>query len=195
MPKLSQKEVRFELYCHSSFSRGKKITLEGTASPKQIVQRAKKIGLRGIALTDHDSTSGWKEARAEAKRKGIIFIPGMEVSSRDGHIIGLGLTGPVKPGMGMGETMDRIREQGGLVVAPHPFDVRGKGIRYGMKKADAIEVFDALSIDRVSNWKCLQKAKGLGKPRVVGSDAHCLDMIGRAVNLIEADSLDKGTLL
>ena len=178
------------MHCHSGFSRGRKITLEGTASPRQIVARAKKIGLRGIALTDHDSVKGWKEARAEARKRGLVFIPGVEVSSGDGHVVGLGLTGPVRPGLPLGETLDRIREQGGLAVAPHPFDVRGKGVREGMKRADAIEVFDALSIDRVSNWVCIKKARGLGRPWVVGSDAHCLDMVGRAVNLMEADSLD-----
>jgi len=180
----------FELHCHSRFSKGKKITLEGTAPPRQIVQRAKEIGLAGIALTDHDSVGGWKEARVEARKQGLLFVPGIEVSSRDGHIIGLGVSEAIKPGLCLGETLDRIRAQGGLAVAPHPFDVRGKGVKEGMVKADAIEVFDALSIDRVSNWVCIRKAKSLGKPWVVGSDAHSLDMIGRAVNIIEADSLD-----
>ncbi|MFQ5647982.1 MAG: CehA/McbA family metallohydrolase [Candidatus Aenigmatarchaeota archaeon] len=190
MPELAPETREFELHCHSTFSRGKKITLEGTGSPKQIVQRAKKLGLGGIALTDHDSVVGWKEARAEARRQGIVFIPGVEVSSRDGHVIGLGVTEDVRPGLGLEETLDRVRAQGGLAVAPHPFDVRRKGIRDGMGKADAIEVFDALSIDRVSNWVCIKKAKGLGKPWVGGSDAHSLDMLGRALNLIKADSMD-----
>ncbi len=180
----------FELHCHSTFSKGRKIPTEGLNPPRDIVRRAKKLGMAGIAITDHDSVESWKEAGSEARKQGLLFIPGCEVSSRRGHVLGLGLTGQIKPGLGVGETIDRIHEQGGVAVAAHPFDIKGDGIKYDFRRADAVEVFNAVALDRVTNRFCESKVKKSGKPMVAGSDAHTLNMIGTAPNMINADSLD-----
>lgn len=65
---------------------------DGTLTPKELVNHAKKSGLSAFALTDHDSVDGIKEAKEEAERIGIEFIPGIEFSAAENtetHIIGL----------------------------------------------------------------------------------------------------------
>lgn len=65
----------FDLHAHSVVS-------DGTERPAVLIAAAAEAGLGGVALTDHDSTAGWAEARIEADRRGIEFVPGMELSSR-----------------------------------------------------------------------------------------------------------------
>lgn len=176
---------RFELHCHSHYSRGRKIPTEALASPSQLVRVARNKGLSGIALTDHSTIRGWKEAEREAKKQGIVFIPGIEIASAAGHVIGLGLSSRVEDGLSLDETVERIREQGGVSIAPHPFDVRGEGIGNGIAKVDVVEVFNSLNLDRLSNVFAERRARKFGKPAVAGSDVHTLDMIGRSYSIID----------
>src|SRR5690606_27007047 len=68
----------YDLHTHSIHS-------DGTTTPREVVELAHEIGLAGFALTDHDTTDGWDEAREHAERLGIDFLPGMEITTRDGH--------------------------------------------------------------------------------------------------------------
>jgi hypothetical protein len=182
--------MRFELHCHSHYSKGKKIPVEGLDSPAQMVRAAKRLGLEGLALTDHSTHSGWKEASLEAKKQNIIFIPGIEISSREGHILGLGLTDYVKSGLPVEETLDRVREQGAVSIAAHPFDIRREGIGKASLKADAIEAFNSMNLDRVSNRLSRKLALQNSMPTVSGSDAHTKEMLGTCINHIDAQDLD-----
>ncbi len=179
--------MKFELHCHSFYSKGERIPCEGTASPKQIIMSAKKKALDGIALTDHNTTTGLKSARAEAKKHGIIFIPAIEVNTLSGHVIGLGINENIKRGLSLDETLDKIRAQGAVSVAPHPFDLKGEGIKHDFWKADAVEIFNALNIDKISNFFAMWKAKC---PAVCGSDAHTPEMIGFSTVMIDCDTAE-----
>lgn len=79
---------RYDLHTHSTAS-------DGTLSPAQLVERARAVGLEGLALTDHDTTDGLAEGVAAAQRAGLRWIPGIELSvTWNGgtvHIVGLGL--------------------------------------------------------------------------------------------------------
>jgi predicted metal-dependent phosphoesterase TrpH len=180
----------FELHCHSWYSRGTKIPWECVSSPRDIMRRAKSLGLSGVAITDHRTTRGWKEAGEEAKKLGLVFIPGIELETSEGHLIGLGINGWVENNLTLGEAVERIHEQGGLAVAPHPFDLKGYGVKNGIRQADAVEVFNSMNLDKLSNRIAERKANELGKPMVAGSDAHSLDMIGYAVNISNSEDLD-----
>jgi len=72
---MNNKNKKIDLHMHSTYS-------DGTYTPKELVQKAKEIGLSGIALTDHDTIAGIKEAKGEAERLGIKFIPGVEFSAK-----------------------------------------------------------------------------------------------------------------
>ncbi|MGO1192478.1 MAG: PHP domain-containing protein [Nesterenkonia sp.] len=67
--------MSFDLHTHSTVS-------DGTESPTHVVSEAARAGLGGVALTDHDSTAGWDEARAAAETHGLMFIPGIEITSK-----------------------------------------------------------------------------------------------------------------
>lgn len=182
--------MRFELHCHSCYSKGAKIPCEGLAKPEEIIRRAKAIGLSGVAITDHRTAEAWVSARKEAKKQGMLFIPGIELQTSSGHLIALGITEPVENSLGTEESIDRIHEAGGIAIAPHPFDLRGEGIGNLAFRADAAEVFNSLNIDRISNRFASSKFRNSKVPRVVGSDAHSLEMIGHSVNMMEADDVD-----
>src|SRR5688500_5296214 len=63
-----------DLHCHSTAS-------DGTFTPAEVVRAAAEAGVTAIALTDHDTIAGVAEARAEAQRLGVDFLPGMEVTA------------------------------------------------------------------------------------------------------------------
>jgi predicted metal-dependent phosphoesterase TrpH len=182
--------MKFELHCHSHYSKGKKIPTEGTDSPRDILRAAKNLGLGGIALTDHSTNRGWKEAKEHAKKLGLVFIPAIEISSLSGHIIGLGMNERIEDGLYLEETLDKIREQGAVSIAAHPFDVRGQGIGKLALKADAIESFNSMNVDRLSNRAAQRFARKCGKPSVAGSDAHTKEMLGCCMNEIDAHDMD-----
>jgi len=163
---------------------------EGIPSPKEIVRYAKRIGLDGIAITDHNNIKAWRQAEKEAKRLGVLFLPGEEIGSKDGHILAIGINEFVESGLSAEETVDRIRSQGGICIAPHPYDIKGDGLKNKMHVADAVEVFNALNMDRISNKLARLKARIMHKPVVAGSDAHTLSMIGHAVTIMDACSVD-----
>ncbi len=179
-----------ELHCHSWHSRQRKVTWEGTAPPAALVRAAQEKGLGAIALTDHDSIAGWSEAAAEAKKLGLLFIPGEEVTTERGHIVGLGLSEFVPPRLSVAETVDRIRAQGGVAIASHPFDIKGDGVRGQARLADAIEVFNSLNLDRFANHVARRKARAWGLPGIAASDAHLPEAVGLCRNRVHADSLD-----
>ncbi|UCD07816.1 MAG: PHP domain-containing protein [Candidatus Aenigmatarchaeota archaeon] len=182
--------MRFELHCHSHYSRGKKIPWEAFMSPREIIKTARLKGIFGVAITDHDDSRAWKEAKRAAREYGLIFIPSMEINTRKGHLIGLGLNEHIDRDLGLQETIENIHEQGALAIAPHPFDLRSHGIKNGVYYVDAVEVFNSMNLDKLSNRLAFNKAEEFGRPMVVGSDSHSEEMFGLAVNEINAYDLD-----
>lgn len=78
-------EGLYDLHMHSTAS-------DGMNTPKELVRIAAKRGLKGIALTDHDTVAGAQEAAEEAVLAGLEFVPGVEISTRAGgkdiHVLG-----------------------------------------------------------------------------------------------------------
>ncbi len=180
--------MRAELHCHSKYSRGTILPTEGIPEPREIVREAKRKGLDAVCITDHNVFRAFREGKSEARRLGILLVPGEEITSKEGHVLGIGTTELIPPGLELEETVERVREQGGVAVAPHPFDIKRDGVGGGFRKCDAVEVFSGLNLDRLSNILAGRKAGGM--PRTVGSDAHTLGVIGRCVNVVKGDSLD-----
>ena len=95
---------RFDLHTHSVYS-------DGTTTPAEIAAETARLGLAGFALTDHDTVSGWNEARAAAAEHGIEFLPAMEITTRydwrSAHLLAYGLN-PESPPLQV--ALDRVRE-------------------------------------------------------------------------------------
>lgn len=176
---------RADLHMHTTAS-------DGWPTPKELVEHAaRRARLDVIAVTDHDTIEGALRAQEHAaKRPRFDVIVGEEVSSSDGHIVGLFLERRVRPGMSAAATIHAIHEQGGLAVAVHPFwrtqrvvrngKVHGVGWLAAELDFDAIEVENATPGFYVFNQLAHRLNMGLGAAQLGSSDAHIVDAVGRA---------------
>ncbi len=95
---------------------------DGTASPRRVLDEAKRRGLKVIAITDHDHMEGAKHVQELLDTEGsdIEMIWGCEVTTREGHFLGLFMKRPVKFLSRVEAAIEAIKEQGGLTIIPHP---------------------------------------------------------------------------
>ena len=175
---------RADLHVHSIFS-------DGSQHPDDIV-RAAAGRVDVVAVTDHDQIRGAERARAFAvdhPELGVDVVVGEEISTLNGHLIGLYISERVPPGLSAEETIELIHAQGGLAVAAHPFHpIRGTARgHYSIGRMvpdlplDAIEVvnnagvfswfYDAVAAMRNVEWML---------PVTGGSDAHDVWYLGSA---------------
>lgn len=144
--------------------------------------RLRESGLDVVCATDHDTIDGALRLRELAD--GYRVVIGEEISSRDGDIIGLFLERAVPRGLSGEETIQRIRDQAGLVSIPHPFS-RNRRFRIGRDAlerlwplVDCIEVFNAREAFASDNQRAAEFARRHGIPGAVGSDAHTPQELG-----------------
>lgn len=95
---------------------------DGWASPARVIEEATRRGLRLIVVTDHDHTEGAQRVAELLTRQEypLQMITGVEVSTRQGHLLGLFIQKAPKAMRPVEESIEAIKEQGGLVVVPHP---------------------------------------------------------------------------
>lgn len=174
-----------DLHIHTVYS------VDGTATPQAILKHAAHhTNLDVIAITDHDEIRGALEAREMMGKYAIEVIPGIEITSCDGHILALWVEHNIPAGLSAEETIRRIGEQNGLAIAAHPM-ARGTGalsattIRRLLDKPDlakvllGIETFNAgLLYYRKSNRLAKLLAQTLPVAHTANSDAHTPWMIG-----------------
>ena len=151
---------------------------------------AKKNGLDGIAICDHDTIEGGIACAKRAEELGtdLIVIPGVEVMSSKGHILVLGVNENIEPHLSPEKTIKRARELGGVVIIPHPFKLTSHGIGYveGLD-IDAVETLNSRCLDDRPNKKAKRAADSLNLPQVGGSDAHTPQMVGQAYTEIDVE--------
>ncbi|MBN2095224.1 MAG: PHP domain-containing protein [Candidatus Aenigmarchaeota archaeon] len=174
----------FELHSHSWYSRDK-FGDHGFSSPIEMAKVAKRQGLNGIAITDHNSFKAWHSLK-HFKAENFLALPGEEISTRQGHLLALGISEEIKPAQHFLETIDKIHAQGGIAVAPHPFDLGELGLAERAQHADAVEVFNAMNVDHFSNVRAGIFAKYHNMGRTAGSDAHTSAMVGKAITKINS---------
>lgn len=174
-------QIKADLHVHTTYSKDSLIT------PKDLVYYAKKKGLNAVAVTDHNVLEGSYKIAKETKD--FLIIPGMEVSSCDGHIVALNVSELVPRGLSAEVTVDRIHKAGGVAIACHPF-VLFKGCLKDKvcSTFDAIEVINARAFPfNRSVKKAQETAQRLGLSRVAGTDAHYGPQIGSGYTVIEAE--------
>ncbi len=172
--------MRADLHVHSTFSD------DGHQTVAEIVQRCREMDIRVLAITDHNAMGACEEAAQICE--GLIIVPGIEISSQDGHVLGLGLQRPVPRGLDMAETVRRVHEQGGIAIAAHPYRASTGMGEQNVRDHDfdAVEVANGRS-RRGGNTKARKLAEELKLPGVGGSDAHDLRSLGRAVTELPDD--------
>ena len=173
-------QLKIDLHVHTHYSS------DSLISPEELVYYARKHGLDAVAITDHDRIDG---ALKIAKEKHFPIIPGIEISSLNGHVVGLNLQEPIPEKLGVSETVDKIHEKGGLAVACHPVAfMKGSVGKNANARFDAVEVINASAIPFSYSVKYGEKiASRLGIARVAGSDAHYGPEIGCAYTLVDAE--------
>jgi hypothetical protein len=172
-------QIRADLHVHTTYSKDSLIT------PEDLVYYSKQNGLTAVAVTDHDKLEG---AYKIAKETDFLVIPGMEVSSNEGHIVALNVKESVPKGLSARETVERIHKSGGVAIACHPF-VRFKGCLKDRvcETFDAIEIINARAVPYNKSVKLAQEtAERLKLSRVAGTDAHYGPQIGCGYTVIDA---------
>jgi hypothetical protein len=186
----SKRVLKADFHIHSHFS------ADSDLSPAEILKYAKRAGLDAIAVTDHNTIEGGKAVQKIAK--GIIVIVGSEIKTSEGEIIGLNLKKDVPCGLSPLKTCRLIKEQGGLVIIPHPFDRFRSGIGNAAEKIvkhiDALEVFNARTMLEKFNEDAYVFAKKHDLPCIAGSDSHFASEIGSAYTVVSSEKSKTGIL-
>lgn len=179
---------RLDLHIHSRRSPDSKMRLE------TIVEQLGRTGLSGFALTDHNCVAGHDELRELQRRNpGYLFVPGIEVSTVEGHLLAYGVTTAPPSHRSVSETIDWVDAHGGEAVPAHPFRrAHGVGRRIAETAAvRAIEVANGHNSE-LANARAEFVASQRGIGHIGGSDAHIPADIGRASTLVSeaADTVD-----
>jgi len=168
--------LKADLHIHTDFS------TDSLLSPEDLVKRCLKVGLNCIAVTDHNTTEG---AFVVQRLAPFMVIVGEEVKSDQGEITGLFLKESIPRDLSPMETVKRIKDQGGLVSIPHPFDrfrrsvISEEALEEIVPQADIIEVFNARNNLKSDDRKAYEFAEQHGLLTSGVSDAHTTFEVGR----------------
>ena len=161
-----------DLHLHTSWSH------DCTVEVDELLDNAEAQGLGAIAVTDHNVFGGALEAVELARGRDLIVIPGEEVKTDgQGEVIGLFLSEEIPRGMSFADTVAAIKEQGGLVYLPHPFDrlhsiPDAATLRRNLADIDVFEVYNARLLFEGYNDEALRFARKYNLTMGAGSDAH-----------------------
>lgn len=179
--------MKVDMHIHTVYSG------DSNCKPSGIVDAARRKGLDGIAITDHNTTKGWKEVLAEGRKKGVAVILGEEIEVRHegrvvGEVLGYFLKSEIKKG-DVYSVLDEIKRQGGLAALPHPFCFY-RGMRMDVEelagKVQAVEVFNSAMYFNYHNRKALNFARKHGIAEIGGSDAHAESEVGNGYTYADA---------
>lgn len=183
--------MKIDMHTHTHYSD------DAVCSPAQLVIEAKRKGLDGIAITDHNTTRAWQKVLAAGKKHGMGVILGEEVrvlhkGKKIGEVIGLFLNEEILPGE-FHVVRDKIKDQGGIMVTAHPFDYfrsRFKMIEQFKGDMEAIEVFNARVVLNWFNNKAFSFAQENRFPMTAGTDCHCGFEVGNAYTIADVSDAE-----
>ena len=184
---MSDERGRADLHIHSLAS-------DGVSGVADILQRAEATGLDVIAITDHERIDAGVAARLMAQARGLRLqvIPGEEISTRGGHLLGLFLTERIPPWRSLKWTVAKVHEQGGLAIVahplvPYPLCASGRSVHRllaepdPMYHPDGVEAFNPTTAGSRWGRRVPAFVEELGLAALGSSDAHRADDVGRAV--------------
>ena len=178
--------LQIDFHVHSEGS------YDGHEPVELIIEHAADIGLDGVVITDHDVLVESIRAAELAADYGLIGIPGVEVSTAHGHLLAIGVDEMPPRRAPYEETVEWIRDHGGVAIVPHPFQRTRHGVRKkNIPDVDAIETFNAWLFTGYKNGRARRYATAYGYPTVAASDAHTLPYVGRAYTEITIPEVDR----
>jgi len=172
--------MRLDLHNHTRYSPDSRV------APADLVRVAREAGLDGVAITDHNSVGGIREAE-EAAGTEFIVIPGLEISTKSGHLLAYGVREVVPRDLGVAETVRRIEALGGVAVAAHPYRFWSGLGEAALSEASfvAYETCNARTLRR-GNERARALALARKAGQTGGSDSHFLDEVGRAITTLDS---------
>ncbi len=178
-----------DLHAHTCWS------ADARTSPAELVERAAEEGIGRIAVTDHGEIEGALRARAIEPDR-VIVGEEIRCAGRT-ELIGLFLRERIPQGLSVRETADRIRDQGGIVYAPHPWAYAYRPAVHAARSiavADIVEVFNSRAFWKRWNLRASESARSEGRVMAASSDAHFPHEIGRARTVLPAFDGPQGLL-
>lgn len=167
---------RIDLHSHTYVSPDSK------TQPRDLIERARAVGLARLAVTDHNTIAGALEAHALAPD---LIIVGEEIEvAEGGELIAYYVTEEVPRGLSIDDTVARLRRQGAVISVSHPLDsLRGSALGLErtlaiIDRVDALEGFNARCLRAGDNRRAEALARSHGKLMTAGSDAHTLREVG-----------------
>jgi predicted metal-dependent phosphoesterase TrpH len=163
----TRKTIKLDFHVHTNHSS------DSIIKPAELAKKSRQLGILPT-IADHNSISAWKDMKAADAE----FIPAEEIRTTAGDLIGLFINELIPKGLSFPETVDRIKQQGGLAYLPHMYDQtrQGSGDKYA-KLVDIIETFNGRCIGNM-NKRAEETAKKFKKPGAAGSDSHFLFEFG-----------------
>lgn len=178
--------LQIDFHVHSEGS------YDGHEPVELILEHAADIGLDAVVITDHDVLVESSRAAELAAEYDLIGIPGVEVSTAHGHLLAIGVDEMPPRRAPYEETVEWIRDHGGVAIVPHPFQRTRHGVRKkNIPDVDAIETFNAWLFTGYKNRRARRYAEAYGYPTVAASDAHTLPYVGRAYTEITIPEVDR----
>jgi len=168
--------VRLDLHVHSRHSPDSELSVEA------IVSGLAAVGLNGFALTDHNTVAGHGElAAVQAKFPELILLPGVEVSTVEGHLLAYGVSQAPPSQRSVAEAVEWVRDHGGVSVLSHPFR-RAHGAGHAVAESARVNALETVNGHNSpgANRKAAAEAKRRGLGATGGSDVHALYDLGRA---------------
>ena len=176
---------KMDSHIHSEYSPDSKSKL------KDIFKVAKSRNIDIIAISDHNTVDGSKEARRLTKKDDLLVIPSIEISSIEGHILGFGCEEKIDRDLPAAETIDLIHDQSALAIIPHPYCFYRHGLLckadYKDLKIDAIETKNARFVVGYCNNKAKNLSKNENLPSLGASDAHYFKFVGDCYSKIDCE--------
>jgi len=155
-------------------------------SAHQLLERARTLGFRVLAITLHDAVFNRPEVFADAAAMGILLIPAAEMRLHGADVIVLNVSAEEMAELKSFDDLRRLRAQRGdsiFTIAPHPFYMFGGSI--GLRLFQKIDCFDAIEFCHFHtglfnpNRRAKRVASRFSKPLIATSDAHRLHAFGR----------------
>jgi len=183
--------LKLDLHIHSQYSE------DGTGTHLEIAKILKKKGLNGMAVTDHNTVEGGISALKVAT-KDFVVIPGVEISTKDGHIIALNIKENIPRSLTVEETVEKIIDKGGIPIVPHLYrslsGIKEKKLKKIIKNVPAIEVFNSCSVLQ-TNLKTMKIAKKYNLGGTGGSDSHIPSFVGEAYTLVDTNNFNIDSII
>ena len=173
-------------------------------TPEELVEKALEIGLDAVCVTEHGAIEGARVARETGKKYNFPIFEGIEVQSREGHLLLFGFTEKIEGVLPAREILDMVEDAGGIVIPAHPyrspFGWYSGAVQQALEETEfvkmfrVIEMFNGLSLPE-ENRAAEEFCRKTGIFGIGGSDAHWLGNVGCCTTIFDTEIEDEKHLV